>query len=61
MTVKQEGPLPTPRPSTKNSTQAEDKDNPETTVESKEKQAVASVDDSTTGKTNSEIKEKTES
>jgi len=30
MTVKQEGSLPTPRPSTKNSTQADDKENPET-------------------------------
>ena len=28
MTVKQEGPLPTPRPSPKNSTQADDKKNP---------------------------------
>ena len=36
MTVKQEGPLPTPRPSTKSSTQADDKDNAETKVESME-------------------------
>ena len=61
MTVKQEGPLPTPRPSTKSSIQAGDKANPETTVESKEKQPVASADNSTSGKTDSEIKEKTES
>ncbi len=53
MTVKQEGPLPTPRSSNKSSTQEEVKENLETKVESKEKQPVASAD--------SELKEKTES
>ena len=61
MTVKQEGPLPTPRPSNKSATQAEDKDNPETKIESKEKQAVGSGDNSTSGKADTEIKENTES
>ena len=46
MTVKQEGPLPTPRPSSKSSTQADDNKNPETKVESKEKQPVANADTS---------------
>ena len=46
MTVKQEGPLPTPRPSTKSSTQADDKKNPENKVESKEKQPVVSTETS---------------
>ena len=34
LTVKQEGPLPTPRPSTKSSTKADEKENLETKVES---------------------------
>ena len=46
MTVKQEGPLPTPRPSTKSSTHADGQENPETQVESKEKQSVVSADTS---------------
>ena len=50
MTVKQEGPLPTPRPSTKGSTQSDDKENPETKDESKEKQPVVSVNTSTSEK-----------
>ena len=61
MTVKQEGPLPAPRPSTKNSTQTDDKENPETKVESKEKQSVVSTDSSTSGKDDTDIKENTES
>ena len=61
MTVKQDGPLPTPRPSTKGSTEVDDKENPETKVESKEKQSVASPDSSTSGKDNTETKENTES
>ena len=61
MTVKQEGPLPTPRPSTKNSTQAEDKDNPVTKVESKEKQASANAETSTSDKADSKNNEKTDS
>ena len=61
MTVKQEGPLPTPRTANKSSTQAENKDNPETNIESGEKQPVATSDTSTSGKEDTEIKEKTDS
>jgi len=61
MTVKQEGPLPTPRPSSKSSTQADNKENPETKVESKEKKQVVSADTSTSEKDNIETIEKTES
>ena len=50
MTVKQEGPLPTPRLSTKSSSQANDTENPETKAESKEKKPVLSADTSTSGK-----------
>jgi len=61
MTVKQEGPLPTPRPSTKNSTQADDKEKPETKVESTEKQPVVSSNNSIIGKDDTETKENAES
>ena len=61
MTVKQEGPLPTPRPSNKNSTQPEDKENPENKVNSKEKQSVVNADSSTSGQDDIEAKEKTDS
>jgi len=61
MTVKQEGPLPTPRPSNKTSSQEENIDNEETKVESKEKQPVVSANTSTPEKNNSETKENTES
>ena len=61
MTVKQEGPLPTPRTSNKSKSQLENKDNPDTKVESKEKQPVASADTSTSGKDDKESKENTES
>jgi len=61
MTVKQEGPVPTPRHSTKNLTQADDKENPETKVESKEEQPVVSSDTSTSGKNDTETKENAES
>ena len=57
MTVKQEGPLPTPRPSTKSSNQAKDKNNPETKVESKEKQPVVNADTSTSEKNDIKTKE----
>ena len=50
MTVKQEGPLPTPRPSNKSTPQAENKDNSEAQVESKDKQPLTSPDASTPGK-----------
>ena len=57
MTVKQEGPLPTPRASNKGSTQADDKENPEPKVESKEKEPVVSADNSTSGKDDTKTKE----
>ncbi len=56
MTVKQEGPLPTPKSSTKSSTQSDDKKNPEPKVESKEDQPVLSADTSNAGKNDTEIK-----
>ena len=61
MTVKQEGPLPTPRPSHKSTSQTEKKDNPATNIESKEKQPVASADTSTSSKDDAETKENIES
>jgi len=61
MTVKQEGPLPTPRPSNKTSSQEENKDNEETKVETKEKQPVVSADTSTSGKDDAKTKENAES
>ena len=61
MTIKQEGPLPTPRPSTKSSTQVDDKENPETNVESKDKQAVVNTDTSTSGKDDTETRGNEES
>ena len=60
MTVKQEGPLPTPRPSTKSSNQTNDKENSETKVESKAEQPVVSADSATSGKDNTETKENAE-
>ena len=61
MTVKQEGPLPTPRPSNKSTSQSEKKDSPDVEVDSKEKQPVASGDTTTSGKDNAETKENAES
>ena len=61
MTVKQEGPLPTPRPSNKNASESQNKDNPETKVESKEKKPVSSVDTSTGRKDDTETSENRES
>ena len=61
MTVKQQGPLPTPRPSTKSSTQADNKDTQETQPESKDKQPVVSSNTSTTKKDDTGTKENTES
>ena len=58
MTVKQEGPLPTPRSSNKITTQSDNNnDNPEANVESKEKQPVTSSEGSTSEKDDTEIKE----
>ena len=61
MTVKQEGPLPTPRTSNKSTSQSENKDNPETKVESKEKKPVSSLDTSTARKDDTETSENGES
>ena len=60
MTVKQEGPLPTPRPSNKSTSQSMSKDNPDAKVESKDKQPVAIGDASTSSKDH-ETKEDAES
>ena len=57
MTVKQEGPLPTPRTSNKSATKSDNNDNPEAKVESKEKQPVTSSESSTSEKDDTEIKE----
>ena len=59
MTVKQEGPLPTPRLGNKSDSKSENKDK-ETKVESKEKELVTSPDSSTSEKEDTEIKETTE-
>jgi len=56
MTVKQEGPLPTPRPSNKGSIQSNDKENSETKDEFKEKQPVVSANSSTSEKDETETK-----
>ena len=61
MTVKQEGPLPTPKPSNKNTSQTENKDIPEVKVESKESQKVTTPEASTLGKDNPESNENAES
>ena len=47
MTVKQEGPLPTPRPSNKSKQKLDNINNPESNIESKEKQSVTNPDTST--------------
>ena len=61
MTVKQEGPLPTPRPSNKNAPQSENMDNLDTKVESKEKEQIASSETSTSGKIDNETRENADS
>ena len=61
MTVKQEGPLPTPGNSTKSSTQPDDKENPETKSELQEKQPVVSANTSTSAKDDTETKENVDS
>jgi len=60
MTVKQEGPLPTPRPSNKGTSQSENKDNVAATVESKEK-PLTNADTSTSEDIDKETKENVES
>ena len=61
MTVKQEGPLPAPRPSNKSTPQSDNKENQENVTESKEKQPVTTSESSTSEKNNSENKENAES
>ena len=61
MTVKQEGPLPTPRPSNKSTPQSENTDNPEDKVESKEKQPVTTSEVTSSEKDDSENKKNTDS
>jgi len=61
MTVKQEGPLPTPKPSNKSAPQTENKDNSETKGESKEIQTESTPEASTSGKNNTEKNENSES
>ena len=58
MTVKQEGPLPTPRPSSKNTSQSENKENSEAKVESKEKKPVTSIDSKSAEKNDTKTAEK---
>ena len=55
MTVKQDGPLPTPKPSKKNKPETENNDNPEEKVDSKESQTVTTLETSTSGKDITEI------
>ena len=61
LTVKQEGPLPTPRTSTKSSNQPDNKENPETKLASKEKQPVLKSDDSPAEKNDPETTKNEES
>ena len=61
MTVKQDGPLPTPRPSSSSASKSEKKDSPNSEVDSKEKQPIASGETSSSGKDNAETKENAES
>ena len=61
MTVKQEGPLPTPKSSNKSTSQSENKDNLESNLDSKEKQPVASAEASTSVTEDPKTKKNTES
>ena len=64
LTIKQEGPLPTPRPSNKNTSQSDNKDNKDNkdaNVESKQEQSITIPDDSTSEKDDSETKKNEES
>ena len=56
MTVKQEGPLPTPRPSNKSVSQSKNEDDLDAKVETKEKQPVDSADTSNSVKDDAETK-----
>jgi len=61
MTVKQEGPLPTPRTSNKSKSQNDNAEKENANVESKEKQPITSDNVSTSGKDDTEKKENAES
>ena len=61
MTVKQEGPLPTPRPSNKSKSESDNKDNQDANNESIEKQKVTSTDAPTSGKEDTATKENPDS
>nr|WP_075486711.1 30S ribosomal protein S6 [Prochlorococcus marinus] len=61
MTVKQEGPLPTPKSSNKSTPQPENKINPEVNEESKESKPETIPGDSTSKKEDTEIKKSSES
>ena len=61
MTVKQEGPLPTPRPSNKKTSLSESKDDSEAKVESKQKEPVTSPDSSTSGQEDTKTNENAKS
>ena len=61
MTVKQEGPLPTPRPSNKNASPVESKDDSESKVESKEKERITNPDPSTSGQEDNKTNENAKS
>ena len=61
MTVKQEGPLPTPKPSNKSTAQTDNKDNTEAKVDSKESQPSTTPEVVASGKDNTEANENTES
>jgi len=61
MTVKQEGPLPSPRPSNKSKSQSDNQDNPDTKIESKEKQPIATAETSTPEKDDTKTDKSVES
>ena len=61
MTVKQQGPLPTPKPSNKSTPQKENKDHPEAKVDSKESQQTTATDASISVKDDNETNKKEES
>ena len=60
MTVKQEGPLPTPKPAKKSTPETENKNHPESKAESKESQPVTTTEASTSGKDKTESNENVE-
>jgi len=60
MTVKQEGPLPTPKPSKKNKPETENNDNPEEKVDSKESKPETTTQTATLEKDNKETNKNTE-